>query len=100
MFSGTIMTTIIYLLLVQCLLIFSYKGFIQADCVVKITVNCSLITYIQEMGFGQCCGSESEIIRMFWLDPNPDKKFGFGYGFGFRHCCRMKIFVKNQTSNT
>jgi hypothetical protein len=45
----------------------------------------------------QCCGSESEIIRMFWLDPNPKKKFGFGYGFGFRHCCRMKIFVKNQT---
>jgi hypothetical protein len=21
----------------------------------------------------QCCGSESEIIRMFWLDPNPKK---------------------------
>jgi hypothetical protein len=46
----------------------------------------------------QCCGSESEIIRMFWLDPNPKNKFG--YGFGFRHCCRMKIFVKNQKSNT
>jgi hypothetical protein len=42
----------------------------------------------------QCCGSESEIIRMFWLDPNPNpnKKFGFG----FRHCCRMKIFVKKS----
>jgi hypothetical protein len=38
---------------------------------------------------------------MFWLDPNPNpnKMFGFGYGFGFgfRHCCRMNIFVKNQT---
>jgi hypothetical protein len=34
---------------------------------------------------------------MFWLDPNPNKKFGFGYGFGFRHCCKMNIFVKNQT---
>jgi hypothetical protein len=21
----------------------------------------------------QCCGSESEIIGMFWLDPNPKK---------------------------
>jgi hypothetical protein len=53
-------------------------------------------------GNDQCCGSESEIIRMFWLDPNPNpkKKFGFGYGFGFRHCCRMKIFVKNQKANT
>jgi hypothetical protein len=30
-----------------------------------------------------------------WLDPNPKKKFGFG----FRHCFRMKIFVKNQKSN-
>jgi hypothetical protein len=51
---------------------------------------------------GQGCGSESEIIQMFWLDPNsnPKKKFGFGYGFGFRHCCRMKIFMKNQKSNT
>jgi hypothetical protein len=41
-------------------------------------------------------------IRMFWLDPNPNpkKKFGFGYGLGFPHCCRMKIFVKNQKSNT
>jgi hypothetical protein len=48
----------------------------------------------------QCCGSESEIIRMFWLDPNPNKKFGFRYGFGFRHCCRMNIFVKNLKSNT
>jgi hypothetical protein len=48
----------------------------------------------------QCCGSESEIIRMFWLDPNPSKKLGFGYGFGFRHCCRMNIFVKNKKSNT
>jgi hypothetical protein len=48
--------------------------------------------------FDQCCGSEFEIIRMFWLDPNlnPKKKLGFG----FRHCCRMKIFVKNQKSNT
>jgi hypothetical protein len=27
-----------------------------------------------------------------------DKKFG--YGIGFRHCCRMKICVKNQKSNT
>jgi hypothetical protein len=57
-----------------------------------------------EVGYEQCCGSESEseIIRIFWLDPNPNpnpkNKFGFGYGFGFgfRHCCRMKIFVKNQ----
>jgi hypothetical protein len=48
----------------------------------------------------QCCGSESEIIRMFWQNPNLKKKFGFGYGFGFRHCCSMKIFVKNQKSNT
>jgi hypothetical protein len=41
------------------------------------------------------------------VDPNPnvlagsesEKKFGLGYGIGFRHCCRMKIFVKirNQT---
>jgi hypothetical protein len=46
----------------------------------------------------QCCGSESEIIRKFWLDPNPKKKFG--YGFGFRHCCRKKICVKNHKSNT
>jgi hypothetical protein len=44
----------------------------------------------------QCCGSESEIIRMFWLDPNPKKKFGYG----FRHYCRLKIFVKKQKSNT
>jgi hypothetical protein len=35
-------------------------------------------------------GSESEC----------EKKFGFGYGLGFRHCCRMKFFVKNQKSNT
>jgi hypothetical protein len=48
----------------------------------------------------QCCGSESEIIRMFWLDPNPNPKKKFGFGYGFRHCCRMKIFVKNQKSNT
>jgi hypothetical protein len=38
----------------------------------------------------QCCGSESEIIRMFWLDPK--KKFGFG----FRYCSRMNIFAENQ----
>jgi hypothetical protein len=46
----------------------------------------------------QCCGSESEseIIRIFWLDPNPNPKKKFEFG----HCCRMKIFVKNQKSNT
>jgi hypothetical protein len=32
------------------------------------------------------------------VDPNPKKMFGFGYGF--RHCCRMKIVVKNKNSNT
>jgi hypothetical protein len=31
-----------------------------------------------------------------------EKKFGFGYGLGigFGHCCRMKILVKNQKTNT
>jgi hypothetical protein len=51
-----------------------------------------------------CCGSNSERVWMFWLYLNPDlnskKKFGFRYGFGSRHCCRMKMFVKNQRSNT
>jgi hypothetical protein len=42
-------------------------------------------------GYQQCCGSESEIIRIFWLDLNPKKKFGFGFGFGCRHCCEIKI---------
>jgi hypothetical protein len=28
---------------------------------------------LTEMCCTQCCGSESEIIRMFWLDPNPKK---------------------------
>jgi hypothetical protein len=32
------------------------------------------------------------------VDPNPKKKFGFGYEFGSRHCCRMKICVKNRRS--
>jgi hypothetical protein len=44
----------------------------------------------------QCCGSESERIRKFWLNPNPKKKFGFGS----RHCCRVKICVKNRRSDT
>jgi hypothetical protein len=26
-----------------------------------------------QVTLSQCCGSESEIIRMFWLDPNPKK---------------------------
>jgi hypothetical protein len=46
---------------------------------------------------GQCCGSESERIHIFWLDPNPKKKFGFG--FGSRHCCKIKSFEKNRRSN-
>jgi hypothetical protein len=50
---------------------------------------------VKQVNGCQCCGSE--IIRMFWLDPNLKKKFGLGYRFGFRHCCRMKICVKNQT---
>jgi hypothetical protein len=37
-----------------------------------------------------------------WIRIRNRKKFGFGYGFGFgsRHCCRMKICLKNRRSNT
>jgi hypothetical protein len=51
----------------------------------------------------QCCGSESEnpnVLAGSESESVSEKQFGFGYGFGFRHCCRMKIFVKNQKSNT
>jgi hypothetical protein len=40
------------------------------------------------------CGSE--IAECFGWIRIRKKKFGLG----FRHCCRMKIFVKNQKSNT
>jgi hypothetical protein len=43
----------------------------------------------------QCCGSESERIRMFWQDPNSKKKFGFGS----RYCYKIKIIRKNQSLN-
>jgi hypothetical protein len=65
-------------------------------------INTTVYRYLSCIGstVKQCCGSESEIIRIFWLDPNPNpkKRFGFGYGLGigFRHCCRMKIFVKKS----
>jgi hypothetical protein len=35
----------------------------------------------------QCCGSEFERIRKFWLDANPNLKKKFGVGS--RHCCRI-----------
>jgi hypothetical protein len=54
-------------------------------CPVKLQIFCYLLLCypwrILSSPADQCCGSESEIIRMFWLDPNPKKKFGFGYGF-------------------
>jgi hypothetical protein len=31
------------------------------------------VSHRQPLPLRQCCGSESEIIRMFWLDPNPKK---------------------------
>jgi hypothetical protein len=51
-------------------------------------------------------------IRISVVDPNPkvfagsesEKKFGYGFGYGSRfrsrHCCRMKLFVRNRRSNT
>jgi hypothetical protein len=50
----------------------------------------------------QCCGSESEVIRMFWLDPNPNPKKSSDTDSESDSdtVVGWKFFVKNQKSNT
>jgi hypothetical protein len=40
--------------------------------------------------------TEFERIRIFWLDPNPKKKFGFRFEFWSRHCCKIQIFCEKS----
>jgi hypothetical protein len=61
----------------------------------KSRVSQSVLRHLN-LTFDQCCGSESESFT----GSESEKKFGYGFGFGSRHCCRMKICVKNRRSNT
>jgi hypothetical protein len=52
---------------------------------------------ISKLSSGQCCRSESEIIRIFWLDPNPKKSSDSDPDTVVN---KKFFFVKNRRSNT
>jgi hypothetical protein len=54
--------------------VFRHIGTLPEQTTLSTDTFSQLVNFTEEYRTVQCCGSESEIIRMFWLDPNTNPK--------------------------